>query len=471
MRYINDSATVSIGKEGKVIKHMRNFDVIVIGAGPGGYVAAFRAAQLGKTVAIIEKEKIGGACLNVGCIPSKTLLKHSEMVEEIKKANDWGIHTGELSIDFLKLMQRKDQVVQTLTSGVDYLLKKNHITLFQGEASVNKELVVAVGDEKIKGQDILLATGSKPFIPPINGLEQIDYMTTDSFFDLKELPESLVIIGGGVISVELAFAMAPLGTKVTIVEVAHDILLTEDPDARKIIKDQLKKKNIEIITNAEIQEVKKDKIVMANLEIAYNKLLVATGRKPNIEVVQQLELEMDTANRFVAVNDNYETSQKHVYAVGDVIGGYQLAHVASAEGLIAVHAMNGETQRSLDQTGIPRCVYTHPEIASFGLNEDQAKEAGYDVKVTKSLLAGNGKAIAIGETEGFVKIISDSNYQEILGAVIVGTGATELIGEVLAVKHSEGTMNELASLVQAHPSVSETITENANALFQQAIHM
>lgn len=238
---------------------MRNFDVIVIGAGPGGYVAAFRAAQLGKTVAIIEKEKIGGACLNVGCIPSKTLLKHSEMVEEIKKANDWGIHTGELSIDFLKLMQRKDQVVQTLTSGVDYLLKKNHITLFQGEASVNKELVVAVGDEKIKGQDILLATGSKPFIPPINGLEQIDYMTTDSFFDLKELPESLVIIGGGVISVELAFAMAPLGTKVTIVEVAHDILLTEDPDARKIIKDQLKKKNIEIITNAEIQEVKKTK--------------------------------------------------------------------------------------------------------------------------------------------------------------------------------------------------------------------
>jgi dihydrolipoamide dehydrogenase len=450
---------------------MKNFDVIVIGAGPGGYVSAIRAAQLGKTVAIVEKEKIGGACLNVGCIPSKTLLKHSEMVEEIKRANDWGINTGELSIDFPKLMQRKNQVVQTLTSGVDYLLKKNKITLFQGTASITKELVVSIGDEKIKGQDILLATGSKPFVPPIKGLDQVDYMTTDTFFDLKELPDSLVIIGGGVISVELAFAMAPLGTKVTIIEVAPDILLTEDPDARKIIKDQLKKKNIETITKAEIREVKKDKVVIADREIAYNKLLVATGRKPNVEVAQELHLKMDDANTFVAVNGFYETSQKHVYAVGDLIGGYQLAHVASAEGLVAVQAMNGGPHKPLDQTEIPRCVYTHPEIASFGLSEEQAKEAGYNVKVTKSLLAGNGKAIAMGETEGFVKIISDTNYQEILGAVIVGAGATELIGELLAVKHSEGTMNELASLVQAHPSVAEAIGESANALFQQAIHM
>jgi len=450
---------------------MKNFDVIVIGAGPGGYVSAIRAAQQGKTVAIVEKEKIGGACLNVGCIPSKTLLKHSEMVEEIKRANDWGINTGELSIDFPKLMQRKDQVVKTLTNGIDYLLKKNDITMFHGTASINKELVVSIGDEKIKGQDILLATGSKPFVPPIQGLDQVDYMTTDSFFDLRELPESLIIIGGGIISIELAFAMAPLGTKVTIIEVATDILLTEDPDARKIIKNQLRKKNIETITNAEIQEVKKDKIVIANREIAYNKLLVATGRKPNVDVALELDLQMDEADKFVAVNAFYETSQKNVYAVGDLIGGYQLAHAASAEGLIAVQAMSGMTPKPLDQSEIPRCVYTHPEIASFGLSEEQAKDAGYNVKVTKSLLAGNGKAIAMGETEGFVKIISETKYQEILGAVIVGTGATELIGELLAVKHSEGTMNELASLVQAHPSVAEAIGESANALLQQAIHM
>ncbi|MBZ5750337.1 MULTISPECIES: dihydrolipoyl dehydrogenase [Metabacillus] len=450
---------------------MKEFDVIVIGAGPGGYVSAIRAAQLGKRVAIVEKKKIGGACLNVGCIPSKTLLKHSEMVEEIQKANSWGIKTGELTIDFPKLMKRKDQVVQTLTSGVEYLLKKNKITLFQGEASITEDLVVSIGNDKIKGRDILLATGSRPFIPPIKGLDKVDYLTTDSFFDLEKLPKNMVIIGGGVISVELAFAMAPLGTKVTIIEVAPDILLTEDLDARNVIKKQLQKKNIQTIIQADIREVKKEKVMLVDQEISYDTLLIATGRTPNIEVLQNLNIKMDSSNKFVAVDDYYETSKKHVYAVGDMIGGYQLAHAASAEGLVAVHAMNGDMPQTLQQTEIPRCVYTHPEIASFGLSEEQAKNTHYDVKVTISQLAGNGKAIAMGETEGFIKIISDTKYQEILGAVIVGANATELIGEILAMKHSEGTMNELASLIHAHPAVSEAIGESANALFQQAIHV
>jgi dihydrolipoamide dehydrogenase len=450
---------------------MKVFDIIVIGAGPGGYVSAIRAAQLGKRVAIVEKKKIGGACLNVGCIPSKTLLKHSEMVEEIQKANSWGIKTGELTIDFPKLMKRKDQVVQTLTSGVEYLLKKNKITLFQGEASITEDLVVSIGNDKIKGRDILLATGSRPFIPPIKGLDKVDYLTTDSFFDLEKLPKNMVIIGGGVISVELAFAMAPLGTKVTIIEVAPDILLTEDLDARNVIKKQLQKKNIQTIIQADIREVKKEKVMLVDQEISYDTLLIATGRTPNIEVLQNLNIKMDSSNRFVAVDDYYETSKKHVYAVGDMIGGYQLAHAASAEGLVAVHAMNGDMPQTLQQTEIPRCVYTHPEIASFGLSEEQAKNTHYDVKVTISQLAGNGKAIAMGETEGFIKIISDTKYQEILGAVIVGANATELIGEILAMKHSEGTMNELASLIHAHPAVSEAIGESANALFQQAIHV
>jgi dihydrolipoamide dehydrogenase len=281
----------------------------------------------------------------------------------------------------------------------------------------------------------------------------------------------MTIIGGGVISIELAFAMAPLGTKVTIIEVAPDILLTEDLDARKIIKKQLQKKNIQTIIKAKIQEVQKGKVILADQEISFDTLLVATGRKPNIEVTKELNLKMDASNKFVAVNDDYETSKKHVYAVGDLVGGYQLAHAASAEGLIAVHAMNGDHPQPLDQTKIPRCVYTHPEIASFGLNEEQAKNAGYDVKITTSNLAGNAKAIAMGETEGFIKIISDHQYEEILGAVIVGANATELIGEILAMKHSEGTMNELASMVHAHPAISEAIGENANALLKQAIHM
>lgn len=450
---------------------MEEFDLVVIGAGPGGYVSAIRAAQLGKKVAIVERKKLGGTCLNVGCVPSKALLKHSEMVEEIQKANSWGIMTGELSIDFPKLMKRKDQVVQTLTGGVDHLLKKNKITFFQGEATITEDLVVSIGDDKIRGRDILLATGSKPFIPPIKGLDKVNYLTTDSFFDLKELPKSMVIIGGGVISVELAFAMAPLGTKVTIIEVAPDILLTEDLDARKIIKKQLQRKKVQTIIKAEIREVEQGKVILADQEIPYDTLLVATGRTPNIKVAKDLNLKMDASNKFVAVDDFYETSKKHVYAVGDLIGGYQLAHAASAEGLIAIHAMNGEKPQLLDQTEIPRCVYTHPEIASFGLNEEQAKNADYDVKVTTSSLAGNAKAIAMGETEGFIKIISDQKYQEILGAVIVGANATELIGEILAMKHSEGTMRELASLIHAHPAISEAIGESASALFKQAIHM
>jgi len=450
---------------------MKGYDVVVIGAGPGGYVSAIRAAQLGKSVAIVEKEKIGGACLNVGCIPSKTLLKHSEMIQDIQKANSWGIQTGELSIDFPKLMKRKDQVVRTLTQGVDYLLKKNKVTLFHGTASVNQELLVTVGDEQIKGQDILLATGSKPFVPSIKGLNLVDYLTTDSFFDLKEIPKSLVIIGGGIISIELAFATAPLGTKVTVVEVADDILLTEDPDARNIIKANLKRLNVCVFTKAVISEVKQNKVILDDQELFYDRLLVATGRTPNLEIAKELGLELDEKNKFVKVNDVYQTSREHVYAVGDLIGGYQLAHAASAEGIIAVRAMNGENPRSLDQTVIPRCVYTHPEIASFGLSEVQAREAGYDVSVTTSPLSANGKALAMGETEGFVKVISDNHYQEIIGAVIVGTNATELLGELLGVKHSEGTMHELAGLIQAHPTVSEAIGESANMIFSQAIHV
>ncbi|MCM3672087.1 dihydrolipoyl dehydrogenase [Mesobacillus maritimus] len=449
---------------------MKEFDLIVIGAGPGGYVPAIRAAQLGKKVAIVERKKLGGTCLNVGCVPSKALLKHSELVEEIQKANSWGIHTGEVSIDFQKLMKRKDQVVRTLAGGVEHLLNKNNIEIFQGEASVTGDLIVTVGAETLRGKDLLLATGSRPFIPPIKGLHQVNYLTTDTFFDLKELPKQLVIIGGGVISVELAFAMAPLGTNVTIIEVAPDILLTEDEDARKVIKKHLKKKKIKAITLAEIQEVTDGKVLLTDQEISFDTLLVATGRQPNLEVATDLNLKLDSANKFVEVNEFYETSKKHVYAVGDLIGGYQLAHAASAEGLVAVHRMNGETPQPLNQTEIPRCVYTHPEIASFGLSEDQARKSYADVKVTVTPLAGNAKAIAEGETDGFVKIISDQRYQEILGAVIVGAKATELIGEILAVKHAEGTMSELASLVHAHPAISEAIGENANALYKQAIH-
>lgn len=450
---------------------MKKFDVVVIGAGPGGYVSAIRAAQLGKTVAVVEKNKLGGTCLNVGCIPSKTLLKQSELVEEMKQADAWGIKTGSISIDFNQLMKRKDQVVQTLTGGVAHLLKKNSITIYQGEARIKEDLTVHIGEEQIKGNDILLATGSKPFVPSIKGLDEADYVTTDTFFNLKELPKSLVIVGGGVIAVELASAMAPLGTKVTIIEVASDILLTEEHDVRKSLKKKLHEQNIQIVTKADIRRVKKDKVILLDQEILFDTLLVAAGRRSNTEPVKELGLQMKDRNKFVAVNENYETSKKHVYAVGDLIGDYQLAHAASAEGIAAVHVIAGDFSKRLNQDEIPRCIYTHPEAASFGLTEEQAKKAGYEVRVTKSNISGNSKAITMGKSEGFLKIITETKFQEILGVFIVGPNATELIGELLAVKHSEGTVNELSTVIQPHPSVSEVIGESADALFQQAIHM
>ncbi|MEI3613774.1 dihydrolipoyl dehydrogenase [Pseudogracilibacillus sp. SO30301A] len=450
---------------------MKKYDVVVIGSGPGGYVSAIRAAQLGKKVAIVERDKIGGSCLNVGCIPSKILLKFGEIVEDIKKANHWGIKANDVSIDVEKLMQRKDKVMEALTMGIDSLLKKNKVTLYEGDAQVRDDLTVTIGNENIKGNDILLATGSTPFVPSIKGLDKIDYMTTDTFFNMKELPKSLCIIGGGVISVELATAMAALGTKVTIVEVAEDILLTEDATARKVVKNHLAKQKIDIFTAANITEIKRGEVLLKEKTISFNDLLVATGRRPVTKLAQDLKLKMDETGKFVTVNDRYETSKQHVYAVGDLISGPQLAHAASAEGLVAVHAMAKKQHNKVGQLDIPRCVYTFPEIASIGLSEEQAKEAGYDVQVVQSSFNGNGKAMSAGETDGFVKIISETKYQEILGAVVVGGNATELISSIVGVKYAEGTVMELAHMIWPHPTLSEAIGESANALFGQAIHM
>lgn len=449
---------------------MQHFDLIVIGAGPGGYVAAIRAAQKGKKVAIIEKSSLGGTCLNVGCIPSKTFLQHSEWIANIKKANRYGISAEVQHIDYERLVGRKDKVVGTLVHGIEYLLQKNNITLIKGEATVLESLVVVVNNQQFKGRDIILATGSRPFVPPIKGLDQVSYHTTDSFFNLKEQPKDLIIIGGGVIGIELAFAMAPLGTKVTVVEVADDILLTEDADAREQIKKKMDQLEIVYYTKANILEVTPDDVDLEDLKIPYTTLLVAAGRRANIEIAHNLHLELDDNKKFIKVNRNYLTSKNHVYAIGDVIGGYQLAHAASQEGLAAVSAILHEQHPTLQQDEIPRCVYTHPEIASFGLNEEQAKAKGYDVITKKMSFNSNGRAIAMDETDGFVKIISEKNDHEILGAVVVGANASELLNQILAVKHSEGRIEELSTLIYGHPNLSETIGETTESMLFKAIH-
>lgn len=449
---------------------MDSYDLIVVGAGPGGYVAAIRAAQLGQKVAIVEKTNAGGTCLNVGCIPSKTLLEHGTKAHDIRKANDWGIETQGMKVNFSKLVQRKQHIVSTLTGGVKQLLKKNKVTFIKGEATVTKDLEVKVSNQSYQAKDIILATGSKPFIPPIEGLNDIKYETTDTFFDIETLPKQLAIIGGGVIATELASSMADLGVEVTMIEVNEDILLTEIEEVRELLKDHLKNQSIRILKGAKISKVTTSKVILDNHEdVSFDTLLVATGRQPNIKVAEDLDIDMD--GEFVQVDEHYQTTINHVYAIGDLVKGYQLAHSASSHGLHVVETLAGLKPTPVSPNNITRCIYTRLEAASVGLSESQAKEAGYDVSVTQSSFQGNAKALVKGEVQGFIKIVTDKAYGEVLGAFIVGPHATDLISEVLGVKASEGTMNELSNIIQPHPSLSEAIGESADAYFGKAIHM
>ncbi|GAJ26430.1 dihydrolipoamide dehydrogenase [Liquorilactobacillus sucicola DSM 21376 = JCM 15457] len=443
---------------------MASYDLAVVGAGPGGYIAAIHAAQLGKRVVVIERKDIGGVCLNAGCIPSKSYLKHSHWVLAAKEASQFGIPMEVKEVDFPKLVQRKNHVVATLQDGIRYLFKTNHIAYIEGKASLTKEHQLSVDGKKIAARDILLATGGHPFVPPIKGLEKIAYLTTDTFFQMAELPQKLVIIGGGIIAVELAFAMQPLGVEVTLLEVAPDILLTEDEDARIIIKQKLQSMGITVRAGVKIKQVVAKEVQLVDEKYEFDQLLVATGRKANLELARHAEIALDEKEHFVKVDQHYQTSIPHVYAIGDLIGGYQLAHAASAEGVRAVAAICGKPKAPVPQQYVPRCLYTDPEVASFGLNETQAKEKGFDVIVRSAPYVGNGKAIASEEANGFVKIISEKKYHEILGAVIVGGNATEMIHTILAVCEAEGTVDELADTIFAHPTLSELTGEVADSL-------
>lgn len=443
---------------------MDYFDLVVIGAGPGGYVPALRAAQLGKRVAVIEKNQIGGTCLNVGCIPSKTFLKHSEWALTFKEANRNGLVNDLLAIDMRKLVSRKNQVVNALRGGIRQSFKKHQVTYYQGAAKLSKNGDIKVNASQIHGEKILLATGGRPFIPPIKGLAETDYLTTDTFFDLEELPKELAIIGGGVIAIELAFAMAPLGVAVTVIEVAEDVLLTEDEDARALIKEKLKSMDVSIFTQAKFKEICSKEVKLVDQTIPFDQLLVATGRSPNMELAEAIELERESAGKFVAVNENYQTSQPAIYAVGDLIGKMQLAHAASEEGLAAVMHMFENRTIKVDEDRIPRCLYTFPEVASIGLSAEKAQKLGKEIIMKTIPFAVNGKAISALETDGFVKLIADKKYGELLGGVIVGAHATEMIHTLAAIMESEGTIEELSSLIFAHPTLSETLGDTAKSI-------
>lgn len=460
---------------------MKTYNLVVIGGGPGGYVAALRAAKLGLSVALIEKSELGGTCLNRGCIPSKTLLRHSEVIESIKHAKNWGIETGELSFSLEKMIKRKDQVIKRLRTGIASLIKAGNIDHYNGfgEVTSKEKILVTMSNnnqQELKAENLVLATGSEPFLPPILGIDEVEVYTSDTIFDITEIPNSLLIIGGGIIGLEFACIFSSLNVDVTVVELADRIMPNEDKDATEVLQKSLKKKGITILTSTKVKQLSRDnqqKTVLIELkngqtkQLTCNEVLVAVGRKPCLAGIEGLDLTMN--GPFVAVNDRLETNFPNIYAVGDLVGGWQLAHVASAEGLVAAANVANQNEK-IDYKVVPRCIYTSPEVASVGLTEDEAREKEFEVKIETYHNIGNGKALAMDEKEGFIKIIADKTYGEILGVVMVGPHVTEMISEASAFIYLEGTVDELAKMIHPHPTLAEGFFEAASSWLGKGIH-
>ncbi|MDI7741952.1 dihydrolipoyl dehydrogenase [Lysinibacillus fusiformis] len=455
------------------------FDLIIIGGGPGGYVAAIRAASIGKKVALIEAADLGGTCLNRGCIPSKTMLKYAELIDGVKKASHWGIEINEMNLSLDKMIERKNSIVTQLKNGVQYLMDKNKIMIFKGTGTLSDdksvEIEMEAGTQKIAAHQIIIATGSRPVVPKIKGIDQIQYHTTDTIFDMQEIPKSIAVIGGGVIGVEMASVFASLGSAVSIIELNDRIISAEDIDASIILEKALRKKGIKIFKNTEVTAFEdfnhtKKISCMENGEektIEVDAVLLAIGRQPNLSVLGSSSIKLK--KNHIEVDKYLETSKKGIFAIGDVIGGLQLAHVASAEGLTAVANLEGK-KKEMDYSVIPRCIYTQPQIASVGYTEETLKNKGLKYRVEKSEFSSNGKAITMGAAEGFAKLYVDPIYGEILGAVMAGENVTEMISQISSYMTLEGTIDELAEMIQPHPSLSETLMETANSLLGRGIH-
>ena len=467
---------------------MKSYNLAIIGAGPGGYVATIRAAKEGLRVALVSGGDLGGTCLNRGCIPSKTMLKHAEVIEEIKGAKTYGITVNDFSFSIKDMVSRKTKVVKTLQNGIKSLMKQNKIDVFDGMGTVKEDKTVTIasasGSETIQADNVMLANGSKPLVPGLPGIDEIDYYTSDTIFDIEEVPGHLVIMGGGVIGLEIACIFNSLDTEVEIVEMADRIIPTEDPDASDYLKRELSKKGITFHTSAKITGFRKSGANAAveveaadggKNTIETDSVLVAVGRQPNLTGIEDLDVAFD--GKFVKVNQNLQTSVPGIYAVGDLIGGFQLAHAASDEGIRAVTHMAGKDGKgskaaagSPAESIIPRCVYTFPEIASVGMTEAQAKEKGYRVKTKRVDIAANGKAIAAGEKSGFMKLIAEEKYGEVLGVVMVGAHVTEMISQATSYMHLEGTVDEIDSMVFPHPTISESMGEAGSAWLEKGIH-
>ena len=451
---------------------MSSFDIAVLGGGPGGYVAAICAAKLGKSVALIEKQDLGGTCLNRGCIPTKALLHSADLYTEMKEASRVGIQAEGLSFDYGKIAQFKDSVVQKLRKGIAGLIKANKISLFSAEGILLDAHTLQVGAEQITAGSIILATGSVPIALPIPGIETAK--NSDDVLSLQALPKSVVIIGGGVIGVEFATLLSSLDTKVTIVEMAGQILPGTDEEIAASMRKILAKKKVVVHTGAKVLSVENGTDCVFEHEgqimrASGDMVIVAVGRKPATANIGLEKVGIRLERGFVTVDDELRTNVDSVYAIGDITGKMQLAHVASAQGLVAAHNACGEHRR-MRYDIVPSCIYTAPEIAAVGLTQAQALEKGYDVKTGTFPVAANGRSVLMNETAGLAKIVTDARTGEILGAQLMAPRATDMIGEIAALMRAEGTIEELSDTIHAHPTVSEIIMEAAHDVHHQSCH-
>ncbi len=461
------------------------YDVLVIGSGPGGYVAAIRASQLGLKTAVVERESLGGICLNWGCIPTKSLLKSAQVLDYFKHAEEYGIKIdGEVKPEFDKIVARSRNVADGMSAGVQYLFKKNKIDVITGTGKLKSKGLVTVTDDKGKATDveashIILATGARSReLPNLkqDGKKIIGYRQA---LTLDTLPESMVVVGSGAIGSEFANFYTTMGTKVTLVEFLPNVVPLEDEEVSKQLGRSFKKMGMKVMVSSSVESVdtsgEKCKVLIKTSKgeetVEADIVLSAVGIAPNIENLGLEELGVSMEKGKVKVDDYYQTNVVGVYAIGDIVDGPALAHVASAEGITCVEKIAGHNPQAVDYSNVPGCTYTSPEVASVGMTEKAAKAAGYNIKVGKFPFTASGKAAAAGAKEGFVKLIFDEKYDELLGAHMIGANVTEMIAELVLARKLETTGEEIIKAIHPHPTMSEAVMEAAAAAYGEVIHI
>lgn len=464
-----------------------HYQIAVLGGGPGGYVAAIRAGQLGFKTVVIDKDNLGGICLNWGCIPTKSLLKNAEIYDNIKNhGKDFGITAKELSFSFKDIIKRSRDIADRISKNVELLIRKNKVDRIRGFGKLISQNQIDIFDKEgkkidsVTAEKIIIATGARPRVIPQIPVDRKNIITSTEAMILDELPKELIVIGAGAIGIEFAYFYNVLGTKVTIIEMLENILPIEDKEVSQALEKNFRKRGMEIYTNTVVEkaEVKGKKVnVIINQngkkkELTADKVLSAIGVVGNVEGFGLEELGVEIFKNHIKVDKNtYQTNIPNIYAIGDVIGPPWLAHVASAEGIHCVEGIKGIKNPPIDYDNIPGCTYCQPQVASVGLTEQKASELGYEIKVGKFPFMASGKAFAVGEREGFVKLIFDAKYGEILGGHIIGNEATELIAEVALARALEATGHSIIKTVHAHPTLSESIMEAAANAYGEAIHI